>query len=247
MDIINNSLNKNKIICVIPARFNSKRFPGKPLIKILGIPMLLRTYNQCLKVVNREKIFVATDDDRIKKLCIKNNINFVITSKKCLTGTDRIVELSKKLKYKNYINIQGDEPILNPNDLKKIIISTLNNPNLVYAGFCKIDNFSDYRNFSIPKLVFNKNRYLIYTSRAPIPSNKKNIFYLGYRQVCLYSYPLKLLQKLNKKKSLIENLEDLELLRFLDSNIKVKMIKMSTKSISVDSPKDIKKVIKKIK
>jgi 3-deoxy-manno-octulosonate cytidylyltransferase (CMP-KDO synthetase) len=87
-----------KIICIIPARFNSKRFPGKPLVKILGIPMLLRTYNQCLKVVDKKKIFIATDDDKIKNLCLKNNINFIITSKKCLTGTDRVVEVSRKFK-----------------------------------------------------------------------------------------------------------------------------------------------------
>lgn len=246
MNIISN-LSKKKIICVIPARYNSKRFPGKPLVKILGIPMLLRTYNQCLKVVNKDKIFVATDDDRIKQLCIENKINFIITSKKCLTGTDRIAELSKKLKFNNYINIQGDEPILNPNDLKKIIVATINNPNFVYAGYSKINNISEYRNSYIPKIVFDKNKYLIYTSRAPIPSNKNNKFHIGYKQVCLYSYPLKLLRKLKKKKSYIENLEDLELLRFLESNIKVKMIKMSTTSISVDCPKDIKKVINKIK
>ena len=72
---------KKKFIIVIPARYNSSRLPGKPLIKILGVPMLIRTYKQCLKVVSRDKIFIATDDKRIKKLCDKNNINCVITSK----------------------------------------------------------------------------------------------------------------------------------------------------------------------
>ena len=244
---IKSTLKKKKIICIIPARFNSKRFPGKPLAKILGVPMLLRTYNQCLKVVNKDQIFIATDDNRIKNLCLKNNINFIITSKKCLTSTDRVVEISRKFKYKNFVNIQGDEPIFNPNDLKKIILATVKDPSFVYAGYCKIDDSNQYRDFSIPKLVFNKNNDLIYTSRASIPSNKKNKFHIGYRQVCLYSYPIKLLNKLNKKKSLLEKLEDLELLRFLDSNIIVKMIKMSSRSISVDSPKDIKKVIKRIK
>ena len=149
---IKSALKKKKIICIIPARFNSKRFPGKPLAKILGVPMLLRTYNQCLKVVNKDQIFIATDDNRIKNLCLKNNINFIITSKNCLTGTDRVVEVSRKFKYKNFVNIQGDEPIFNPNDLKKIILATVKDPSFVYAGYCKIDNSNQYRDFSIPKL-----------------------------------------------------------------------------------------------
>ena len=89
---------KKKFVVVIPARYNSSRLPGKPLIKILGMPMLIRTYKRCLKVVSKEKIFIATDDKRIRELCSKHKINCVMTSKKCLTGTDRIAELSKKLK-----------------------------------------------------------------------------------------------------------------------------------------------------
>ena len=87
---------KKKFLIVIPARYNSSRFPGKPLIKILGVPMLLRTYNQCLKVAPKEKIIVATDDKRILKLCSDNKVNCLMTSKNCLTGTDRIAEVSKK-------------------------------------------------------------------------------------------------------------------------------------------------------
>ena len=88
---------KKKFVLIIPARYHSSRLPGKPLIKILGIPMLIRTYNQCKKVVSKEKIIVATDDLRIIKICKSNNINCIMTKKSCLTGTDRISELSKKL------------------------------------------------------------------------------------------------------------------------------------------------------
>ena len=87
-----------KYYLVIPARYNSKRFPGKPLVDICGVPMIIRTYNQCKKVVPESKILVATDDKRIKKVCDNEKINVIMTSKKCLTGTDRIAEVAKKFK-----------------------------------------------------------------------------------------------------------------------------------------------------
>ena len=85
-----------KYIVVIPARYKSERLPGKPLINIGGLPMIVRTYNQCAKVVNRENIIVATDNNKIKKVCDQYNIQSMITSNKCLTGTDRVAEVAKK-------------------------------------------------------------------------------------------------------------------------------------------------------
>ena len=90
-----------KYIIVIPARFKSKRLPGKPLVNIGGLPMIVRTYNQCLKVVNKNKIIVATDSYKIKKVCDEYKIKSIITSNKCLTGTDRVAEVSKKTKWSN--------------------------------------------------------------------------------------------------------------------------------------------------
>ena len=108
-------------LLVIPARYMSKRLPGKPLLDIKGTPMIIRTFNQCVKVVPRSKIIVATDDKRIQKICENENIKTLMTSKTCLTGTDRIAEVAKKIKRDFYINVQGDEPICNPEDIKKII------------------------------------------------------------------------------------------------------------------------------
>ncbi len=111
----------SNFIVVIPARFGSKRLPGKPLKKILGIPMIIRTSMQCLKVVKRSQLIVATDDKRIQKCCKKYSINSILTSKNCKTGTDRVAEVAKKIKARNYINVQGDEPIFNPDDLSKML------------------------------------------------------------------------------------------------------------------------------
>ena len=95
-----------KFIVVIPARLKSSRLPSKPLLRIKGIPMIIRTFQQCNKVVKRKNIIVATDSSKIIDLCNRYNINTVITSKKCKTGTDRVFEVSKKINAKNYINVQ---------------------------------------------------------------------------------------------------------------------------------------------
>ena len=235
-----------KFILIIPARLKSKRLPDKPLLDINGKQMLLRTFEQCEKAVKRSQIIVATDDYRIKSFCDFNNINSIITSRNCLTGTDRVAEVSKKIKAKFYINVQGDEPLCNPKDIKKIIKFANLSPNSIINGFTKIKNKKDFFSSNIPKVIFDKFGSLIYISRAPIPFNKKKKFKNGFRQICIYSYPYYALNQYSKikKKTFFENIEDIELIRFLEIGLPVKMIKMSDKSISVDTLKDLKRVRK---
>ncbi len=236
-------------LVVIPARYNSKRLPGKPLIDINGVPMIVRTYNQCKKVVASSKIVVATDDKRIQKICTKNKINSIITSSKCLTGTDRIAEVAKKIKKRFYINVQGDEPVCNPSDIKKIINFAKKNPDLIINGYTDIKDKEMFYSPNVPKVVFDSSQNLLYMSRAPIPSNKKKSFIKSWRQVCIYSFPYKSLKKFSsiKKKTLLESIEDLESNRFIELGYKVKMLKMSDRSIAVDTMADLNKVRKKIK
>lgn len=232
-----------KYIVVIPARYKSKRLPGKPLEKINGIPMIVRTYRQCLKVVKSEKIIVATESNKIKKVCDKYSIKSIITSDKCLTGTDRVAEVSKKINANLYINVQGDEPFFNPYDLKKLINFSLKNPKEIVNGYTEIRDEKLYRNSSIPKVIFDKNNNLLYISRGQIPSSKDKKFNKAWRQVCAYSFPKKLLKifSQNKKKTPIESIEDIEILRFLELGLRVKMIKMSNKSLAVDNYEDLEK------
>ena len=232
-----------KYIVVIPARFKSKRLPGKPLANIGGLPMIVRTYNQCKKVVSENKIIVATDSLKIKNVCNEYNIKSIITSNKCLTGTDRVAEVAKKIKCNFYINVQGDEPFFNPNDLKVLIKEAEKKPNEVINGYTEIKNKKLFFSSSIPKVVFDKNGYLLYMSRGPIPSNKALEFRKAWRQVCAYSFPRKALIDFTKTKNKtpIELLEDIEILRFLENGYKVKMIKMSNKSLAVDNNEDLEK------
>ena len=234
-----------KFIVVIPARYKSKRLPGKPLVNIDGLPMIVRTYNQCRKVVTKNKIIVATDSMKIKKVCNQYNINSLITSNKCLTGTDRVAEVAKKINCDFYINVQGDEPFFNPQDLKKLINEATKNPKEIINGYTEIKDKKLFLNPSIPKLVFDKKKYLLYMSRGPIPSNKKHNFEKAWRQICAYSFPREQLKLFinSKKKTPIEQTEDIEILRFLDLGYKVSMIEVSKSSIAVDTPEDLKKVL----
>ena len=240
-----------KIKIIIPARFGSSRFPGKPLVKILGKELILRVADQCAKVFTKRNIYIATDDKRISDLCKKNNFRTIITPKNCKTGTDRIFFAAKKIgKSGFFINVQGDEPLVSALDIKKIIKAKKKFMNHVICGYSRI-NFKTANNLNVPKVVINKKSNLLYMSRSLIPGSKmhsKNQFsYL--KQVCIYAYNFSELKKFNRfsGKSYNENLEDIEILRFLDLNRPVKMVEVSGRSVAVDVKKDIKEVIKKLK
>ena len=238
-----------KYIVVIPARYKSSRFQGKPLINLDGIPMIIRTYRQCLKVVPAKLIYVATDNQRIKKILLKENINVIMTSSKCLTGTDRVAEVAKKIKANYYINIQGDEPLFFPNDIKKLIKQINKDNGDVLLGYCKVKSKKDILNKNIPTMVFDKKEYLIYASRSVIPNqnkiNKSNYF----KGIWGYAYPRTKLLRFGKEKTKtpLEKSEDIEILRFIELGFKVKLVEMSDFSKPIDVRSDIKEVLKKLK
>ena len=238
-----------KFLVVIPARYKSSRFPGKPLAIIKGKPMIQRVYEQCVKGFSGQ-IIIATDSVKIQNFCQKNNIPVELTSKSCKTGSDRVAEISGKYKFDYYVNVQGDEPIFNPHDLTTFInkIKSQKEYYSVFAGYTLINSPDEYFSPQIPKMVFNKNEELIYTSRSPIPSNKDNTFTESFKQVCVYGFTKKALEKYSKRasKTPLEEIEDLELLRFIEIGEKIKMISLSDTAISVDNPEDIFKVEKKL-
>ena len=106
-------------LLVIPARYSSKRFPGKPLKKINGKEMISHVWEKCIRAVGEKNVLIATDSKKIYNFCNLNSYNTLMTSDKCLTGTDRLYEVSKKIKKNFYINVQGDEPLISVNDIKK--------------------------------------------------------------------------------------------------------------------------------
>ncbi len=237
-----------KYAVIIPARYASSRLSGKPMVKICGIPMILRTYGQCIKAVKAEVVFVATDDERIRQLCDKEKIQVIMTSPLCLTGTDRIAEAARRIDADTYINVQGDEPLFNPEDIRTLIKAIDKYPDEVLNGYCRVDDESLFRSSNIPKVVMRPDGRLLYMSRAPIPTNKSYGYEIAWRQVCAYAFPKRALQAFASQpvKTNLEKIEDIELLRFLELGWDVRMIPMSDASIAVDNPEDVVAVEKMI-
>ena len=234
---------------IIPARFGSSRYRGKPLVKILGKEMVIRVADICNKIKNA-KVFIATDSKKIANVVKKYGYKYIFTSTNCLTGTDRVAEASKKIRSKIYINVQGDEPTINPNDIKKVIKTKKKFPNHVICGFDKIHSYENAFSLNLPKVVVNQKNDLVYMSRAAIPGSKKYLKNRNFfKQVCIYAFNKKQLSKYckKKKKTNLEMVEDIEILRFFDLNIKIKMIKLNSNSIAVDEKNDVKKVEKFLK
>lgn len=237
-----------KFVLVIPARYESTRFPGKPLTDILGKPMIQRVYEQCTKAVSSDLIYIATESHLIRKVCEEFGAQVIITRSDCKTGTDRIAEVAKTIKADNYINVQGDEPVFDPNDIIKIIKALDLHKGEILNGYCALLNSNEYLSYSVPKVVFRSDGRLLYMSRSPIPGNKSGDFKIGYRQVCAYSFPREALRKFGqlKKKTQFECEEDIEILRFLELGYEVRMLEMSNASIPVDHLEDVEKVTKQI-
>ena len=231
---------------IIPARYGSTRYRGKPLVKILGREMVIRVADICSKIKN-VKVFIATDSKKIANVVKKNGYNYIFTSSSCLTGTDRVAEASNKIRSKIFINVQGDEPTINPKDIKKVIKAKKKFPNHVICGYDKVHNFENPLSINLPKVVVNSKGELIYISRALVPGAKKTDQKIQYyKQVCIYAFNKRQLKKFysKRKKSETESIEDIEILRFFDLNEKIKMIKLNSNSIAVDEIADVKKAEK---
>ena len=236
-----------KAVIVIPARYESSRFPGKPLKKILNKEMIIWVAEVCEKVLGKKLVYIATDDERIHNKVKEFGFQTISTSKLCLTGTDRVAEASKKIDSEIYINVQGDEPLIKSQDIKKILDEKLKYPERVICGYTEILKNEDPLNKNIPKVVLNENDELIYISRSLIPNSKdenllnKNKY---FKQVCIYAFNKNELDQFYMfgKKSVTERLEDIEILRFFELNIKIKMAKTTLGSLAVDQESDIEKV-----
>ncbi|WP_338357109.1 3-deoxy-manno-octulosonate cytidylyltransferase [Yeosuana marina] len=238
-------------IGVIPARYKSSRFPGKPLVKILGVPMIIRVAKIVSDALGKENTYVATDDDRIKNVVEANGYNVVMTSEHCLTGTDRVWEVAQKIEADIYLNIQGDEPLLNPLDILSIAKEKEKHPDYVINGMIDIEPNEDPRNINLPKVLVNNKNDLIYMSRLPIPGIKDSLNGIPVykKQVCIYAFNYQELKCFgnSNEKSEYEKHEDIEILRFFDFSIPIKMVETSSNSLAIDVVEDLEKVEKVLK
>lgn len=241
-DYINNKQLKTSIM--IPARMKSSRFHGKPLEKILGIPMIIRVAKIAEAAVGKENVYVATDSEQIAKIAKQNDFKYIMT-KEARTGTDRICEAVREIDSDIIINLQGDEPLVDPNDIKRVIKYKENNLKSVVN--CYSNLFSTEKdNNSIPKVAIDAEQNLLYMSRSALPgtkdgTEKENIKY--YKQVCIYAFTKDELDFYGScNPGNLEQSEDIEILRFLENGKGVKMLYLDSDTIAVDYPEDIEKV-----
>lgn len=239
-----------KIIGVIPARFKSSRFPGKPLADICGKPMIWWVYKQCKKVEDFEEVYVATDDEKIYEICKELGVEVIMTSKSHKTGTDRIGEVAQKIPADLIVNIQGDEPLLEPETIKAAIKPFYDNPNLQISNLMtKIKDPIEVVNFTVPKVITNKDGIGVYLTRATAPYPKGSLDYDYYKQVCVYGFKPEALAffcdyGIKYGKAKVETVEDIEILRFIENGYAVQYVEVDSETVAVDTPNDLEKVRK---
>jgi len=238
-----------KILAVIPARYDSTRFPGKPLVDIKGKPMIQHVYERVLKSKLVDKVIVATDDKRIFEAVKNFGGKVVMTSKKHESGTDRICEAIKNFKDDIIVNVQGDEPGINSKDIDKAIKPLLKDKKVNISTLAiRINSGIDLKDKNKVKVVFDKNNFALYFSRNNIPFDRSHVDNVKkekfYKHIGLYVYRRSFLEGLKKlKPSAMENLEKLEQLRFLDNGEKIKVVITDREAISIDTPADLQKFI----
>ncbi|MFM7023866.1 MAG: 3-deoxy-manno-octulosonate cytidylyltransferase [Flavobacteriales bacterium] len=240
-----------KILGIIPARYASTRFPGKPLIDIQGKSMIQRVYEQASKCKSLSAVVVATDDDRIFSHVQSFGGKVVMTSFDHPSGTDRCMEALQKFggNYDVVVNIQGDEPFIQPEQLEQLI-SCFNSADAQIATLAKkIDIVEDLLNVNLPKIIFNQNHTALYFSRSPIPGQKTMNHkawlkaHTYYRHIGLYGYRTEVLNEITKlQPSPLEKTESLEQLRWLEAGYTIKVGITELETVAIDTPEDLAKI-----
>ena len=234
------------IIGVIPARYNSTRFPGKPIVDICGKPMIWWVYNQLSKVKGINDIYIATDDKRIVDVCDKYSIKSVMTKNTHKTHLDRLNEFASIINADFYININGDEPLIDPNNIEKLIPLNID-PNSFYVANAMtiVKKPIEIVDNARIKIVTDMDGYFMYMARTPIPYPKSNTNFEYKKFVGIQCFSKSALEFCgHTKRGNVEDIEDIDEYRFLKKKKKIKGVMVLAESFSVDTQKDLDNVIK---
>ncbi|MBR3808846.1 MAG: 3-deoxy-manno-octulosonate cytidylyltransferase [Clostridia bacterium] len=232
-----------KNICVIPSRYKSTRFEGKPLMDICGHPMVWWVYQEAKKIKEFDKVVVATEDNRVKDACDAMNIECIITSDKHPTGTDRVCEVAKYYDAEYYYVLMGDEPLLTEKEIYTMVEALEADPAPAALLATKFKNAVDVVNSSTIKLAMSNDSDLIYMSRSPLPYPKGALDFDYYKNVGLYVFSKDCLEKFeNLPIGRMERIEELEMLRILENHIRCKAVVVDTDAMSVDTYKDLNRI-----
>jgi 3-deoxy-manno-octulosonate cytidylyltransferase (CMP-KDO synthetase) len=247
-------INLKKVAIIIPVRMGSSRFPGKPLCKIKKESMVQRIYNIAVKTKVKD-VYVACCDQEVVNHLKKNKINYVITSKKHKRATERTAEALKKIeqikkkKFNIIVMIQGDEPMITTNMIRKSLIPFRNRNVEVVNLICPIKNKQDVVSVNTVKVVKNKFNEAIFFSRSLIPNNfNKKAVNIFYKQVCIIPFKRNFLVKYVKlEPTKLEIIESIDMLRIIENGYKINLISVKKETFPVDTPQDLKRVKKLLK
>ena len=245
-----------KKVIVIPARLDSSRLPKKVLLDLNGKTVLQRVYEQCLKVKNVDQVYIATDSLEIKEVCDSFTNQVIITKSTHQSGTDRIGEAISSIDCDIVINVQGDEPFIEPSLIEALVNSFSNSEISMSSAMSKINNVKDLQNSNVVKVVVDHHNNALFFSRSllPFPRDVKEISiakevlekYQFFRHIGIYGYRKDFLLKfVNMEQSYLEKVEKLEQLRALENGFKIKMIEAESSLIGIDTQEDYEEALKK--
>lgn len=235
-----------KVVAVIPSRYKSSRFPGKPLADICGKPMVWWVYQEAKRVKHFDQVIVATESELIVDTCKELGMEVMITSDEHPTGTDRVAEVAQRVAADLYVIIMGDEPLICAEDEARLVESISDREDA--DAIMLTERFRhpvDLANMTTIKLAINDEGDLIFMSRAPIPYPKEAIGYSFYKNVGCYALKKDALDfYLKTKPGNIERAEGIELLRLLENHKKVLTVEIDSESMAVDTQKDLERIRK---
>ena len=229
-------------LCVIPARFASTRLPGKPLADIAGKPMIVRVYQQASKARRLTGVIAAVDDERVYEAVVSNGGRAMMTAKDHPTGTDRLAEVAAAHpEAELIINVQGDEPMIEPAIIDELAAVFDDDPDLQMATVkSPMESQADINNPNNVKVVTDKNGYALYFSRSPLPYFRENTGMTVYKHIGINAYKRDfLLEYAKMMPTQLEQTESLEQLRALENGYKIKVIETDYHFVGVDTPEDL--------
>lgn len=234
-----------KAICVIPARYSSTRLPGKPLKDICGVPMICRVYERASRAKSVAEVIVATDDERILQAVEKNSGRAMMTRADHKTGTDRLAEVAENFSdVEVVVNVQGDEPLIEPSLIDELIAEFVKDKNLQMATVAtELKDADEMNNPNNVKVVVDKNNDALYFSRSLIPYPRNTGKAKVFKHIGIYAYRRQFLIDYAKMEPTpLEQSESLEQLRALENGFKIRVIKSSCRFVGVDTEEDLKLV-----
>lgn len=232
------------MIAVIPSRYASTRLPGKPLVDICGKPMVQHVYERVRRVSLFDEVLVATDDERIANVVEAFGGAACMTSPDCPSGSDRLIEVAKSHPADVYVNVQGDEPLVEPASIEKLARAMLDDPSLQMGTLCYPISAEQAQNPNLVKVVRAHNGNALYFSRSPIPFPRSGGIapqYFGH--LGMYAYRREFLMNFGSLPySPLENTEKLEQLRVLQAGIAIRVLEVEATGPGVDTPEDLEAV-----